>query len=134
MNTPKASEVLRVRPVDPLQRNVQIVDSNGHPTPYFMRQWLLARTVNLTTDDISLSLDELTNLIRTLGGIQAQLQATLNALRNRNIHAGGGLEGGGDLSADITISLPPSGVTPGTYTSISSITINEFGQITDIQS
>lgn len=45
------------------------------------------------------------------------------------IIAGDGLVGGGDLSAERTLALAPSGVAPGSYTS-TDLTVDEFGRIT----
>lgn len=90
--------ILRVRPVDPLRHDVAIVDEQGRPTPQFMRQWIAARNVNLTTGDLTISVDELRDLIE-------QAQALLAALEGRLIIAGDGLSGGGDLSADVTLDV-----------------------------
>lgn len=47
----------------------------------------------------------------------------------RSIAAGTGLSGGGDLSADRTISIADTAVTPGSYTS-ANITVDQKGRIT----
>ena len=48
---------------------------------------------------------------------------------SRTINAGTGLSGGGDLSADRTINMEASGVTPGSYTS-ADITVDSTGRVT----
>lgn len=49
-----------------------------------------------------------------------------------DIVAGAGLDGGGPITADVTIDLEPSGVTAGTYASPTSITVDQYGRITAI--
>lgn len=56
-------------------------------------------------------------------------QLAKKADKATKIVAGDGLAGGGDLSADRTLSLTASGVTPGSYTS-TDLTVDEFGRIT----
>lgn len=64
----------------------------------------------------------------------------------RNVFAGTGMAGGGQLSADITLSIAPggvdtaelasTGVTPGTYgtsTSVSRVTVDSKGRVTSAQ-
>ena len=51
---------------------------------------------------------------------------------SRNINTGTGLSGGGDLSADRTISIAGTGVAANTYASPSSVSVNAQGQITAI--
>ncbi len=71
-------------PTDPLLFDTAIVDENGNPTPYFMRQWASQQIVNDSGD----------------GVIDAVI-----ALQNIDLIAGTGLEGGGDLTADRTFAL-----------------------------
>ena len=127
--------LLKVRPVDPLSHNVPIVDRDGRPTPQFMRQWTLARTINLTTDDLSVSVDDLKALIDEAKLLLDQAQAALDALEARQILAGTGLTGGGDLSADRTLAIANTAVAPGSYGGAGqhmAITVNQQGQITSI--
>lgn len=49
------------------------------------------------------------------------------AQKTRKINAGAGLTGGGDLTADRTLSLAESGVSAGTYTKI---TVDKYGRVT----
>jgi hypothetical protein len=52
---------------------------------------------------------------------------------NRAIYTGTGLTGGGTLATDLTISMAPTGVTPGTYGAANTIpvfSINAQGQVT----
>ena len=52
---------------------------------------------------------------------------SVKADRTRSIIAGTGLSGGGDLSADRTLSLSPSGIKAGTYTKL---TVDAYGRAT----
>lgn len=78
------------------------------------------------------------NTINKWNEIVAFLNATENttlagildtyALKSRRVSAGTGLTGGGDLSADMTISLAEvSGLTAGTY---KSVTVDKYGRVT----
>lgn len=49
-----------------------------------------------------------------------------------SVSAGAGLTGGGDLTASRTLALGATGVTPGTYASPTSITVDAYGRITAI--
>lgn len=151
--------LFKVRAVDPLQHNVPIVDSEGRPTPQFMRQWIQARTINLTTGDLTIAVGDLRALIEAA-------QALITALEERQIITGDGLQGGGDLSADRTlevdnsvvrttrevntgtgltgggdlsadreIALADTTVTPGSYGGVGqhiSITVDQQGRVTAI--
>ena len=52
---------------------------------------------------------------------------SVKADKNRSIITGTGLSGGGDLSADRTLSLSPSGIKAGTYTKL---TVDAYGRAT----
>lgn len=126
---------LNVRPIDPLSHNVPIVDREGRPTPQFIRQWAMARTINLTTDDLTISVDDLRLLIEQAQTLIDQMQAALDTLEGRQIIAGVGLSGGGDLSADRTINLEDTAVVPGAYGGVGqhiAVTVNAQGQVTAI--
>jgi hypothetical protein len=73
------------------------------------------------------------------------LQSTISVPASRVIGTGGGLQGGGDLSQDRTLSIAtngvtsdriaPTGVTAGTYgstTAIPVVTVNDKGQVTSV--
>lgn len=120
---------VNIRPVDPLAHNVPIVDAQGRPTPQFMRQWELARNINLTVDDVTVSITEIDDTIAVLQRLVADLRAV-------RIIAGAGLSGGGDLTEDRTLDLEDTAVTPGTYgsaTEVPKLTVNSRGQITHIE-
>jgi len=51
----------------------------------------------------------------------------------RKVDSGDGLSGGGDLSADRTLSLSASGVSPGEYT-LATITVDTYGRVTEASS
>jgi len=62
-------------------------------------------------------------------------QGQINSLFSRNINTGTGLQGGGDLTADRTLSLTDTGVVAGTYGSTSklvTVAINSKGRITSV--
>lgn len=60
-------------------------------------------------------------------------QGQLNALFSRNINTSTGLTGGGNLTADRTLALADTTVTPGTYggSNIPQITVDQQGRITN---
>ena len=56
---------------------------------------------------------------------------------SRQLNAGAGLTGGGNFSADVTLSLDNSGVTAGTYgsaTEVAQITVDAYGRVTSASS
>ena len=89
-------------------------------------------------------------MICVIGGITYQvpfidLQSTISVPASRVIGTGGGLQGGGDLSQDRTLSIAadgvttdkiaPTGVAAGTYgssTAIPIVTVNDKGQVTSV--
>lgn len=107
--------------LQPLVNNQPIVKSDGTPTDYFIR-WAQQKQIDIS------------------GGITAdQAQALIDAAtadlvpNTREIIAGTGLDGGGDLSADRTIDLADTAVAPGTYgdaTHSARVTIDQQGRIT----
>ncbi len=56
-------------------------------------------------------------------------ELALKADKSTQIIAGDGLEGGGDLSANLTLALTDTGVVPGSYTN-TNLTVDEKGRIT----
>lgn len=72
-------------------------------------------------------------VLQAFGKIQGQL----NALFNRNINTGTGLQGGGNLTADRTLSLTNTGVSAATYgndgLNVGQFTVDAQGRITAAQ-
>lgn len=93
-----------------------IVDDDGNPTPYFIR------------------------FLQTIGGTidgkptEDQVKALIAAwAAGRHINTTLPIQGGGSLSADLTLALAASGVTPGTYgdaTHVGQFTVDSHGLIT----
>lgn len=95
-----------------LDRNIAIVDEKGFPTPFFM-QFLQDRGILQTSSSADL----------------ATLNADVNALILRNINTTAPLAGGGNLSADRTLTHNNSGVAAGAYTN-ANITVDAKGHVT----
>jgi len=104
--------------IQPLQDRVQIVNANGTPTPFFIR-WAKQRQIDISEG---------------ITAAQAQ-QLIEDWAAARDVTAGVGLDGGGNLSADITINLEDTAVTPGVYgdaSNIPQITVDQQGRITGV--
>lgn len=96
----------------PLVNNQQIVHEDGKPTDYFIR-WAQERQIDISE-----------------GITAAEAQQLIDDwAAARDIVAGVGLDGGGDLSAAVTIDLADTAVAPGSYTS-ANITVDQQGRIT----
>lgn len=106
--------------IPPLSISNPIVDpATGIPTPQFMRLWQqLFGNETLSSSDAS----------EALNNVNA-LEPRVDALEQRQIIAGIGLTGGGDLSADRTLALSNTSVTPGSYTN-TNLTVDAQGRIT----
>jgi len=88
-----------------LQFSEPIVNSDGTASAYFLRY------------------------LRDRGGFFSEAEQAFADLLARQIIAGTGLTGGGPLSADVTIDLADTTVTPGFFTS-ANITVDQQGRIT----
>lgn len=111
--------------VDPIGNGSAITEPeqgkprSGQPTPFFVRQW--NNLLHLVFD----VRDALAQATTANAGV-----VTLNA---RNINTSGGLQGGGNLSADRTLSLVDTAVTPATYgdaTHVGQFTVDQKGRLT----
>lgn len=92
-----------------LDRNVKIVNEDGTPTEFFMR------------------------ILQERGIGQDANTTDIQMLEQRRINTSAPLAGGGDLTADRTLSMQESGVTPNSYgdaTHVPQFTVDSFGRIT----
>lgn len=69
-----------VRPIDPLNHDVPIVDERGRPTPQFQRQWVQARMVNVATEEINVRVGGLTTSVGDMRAVIEQVRAELEEL------------------------------------------------------
>lgn len=106
----------------PLVGNQPIVNSDGTPNAYFTK-WAQQRQIDITS---GITADQAQEIVQELINEWAAM---------RQIIAGTGLDGGGDLSADVTLNLADTAVDPGTYgdaTNSAKITVDQQGRITDV--
>lgn len=103
----------------PLDQKFPLVKSDGTPTDYFIR-WAQQRQSDIADGITAEQADELIS------------QAIADWSAARHINAGLALDGGGPLSADVTIDHAESLVVPGTYgsaTKVPRIVVDQEGHI-----
>lgn len=83
--------------LQPLSNNFKIVDENGLPTLYFI-QWAQQRQIDITAG------------ITAAQALQIATDYVADWAAGRSVFAGAGLDGGGNLSADITIDANASAI------------------------
>jgi hypothetical protein len=98
--------------IQPLNDRVPIINADGTPTQYFIR---MLQERGITVDE-KITAEEAVELIEEWAAA-------------RDINVTSPITGGGPLSADVTIGLANSGVTPGSYTN-TNLTVDAFGRIT----
>lgn len=112
--------------VPPLDWQTPIVNpQSGIPTPQFMLLW---QQMFGNTDDTIENLDDVIAEV-------IEINDEIGEIRDIDIIAGTGLDGGGPLTGDVTIDLADTAVTPGTYgdsTHVAEITVDQQGRITDV--
>lgn len=104
--------------LQPLVDNQKIIREDGTPTKYFIR-WAQQRQIDIGE---SITAEQAQALIDTWAA-------------GREIIVGTALNGGGNLSADVTINHADSAVVPGIYgdaSHVPQITVDQQGHITDV--